>query len=169
MLAATQAELQSQLQGVLAANHVTVLAAAPRTRPSRLGTVLVLRLRPGTTGIVLILQGKPPMRRRRRAVNGTVPTLIARGRALSGVLAYPCPRTLSVSIDVPDFAMVFEDTYLGGRMRAAMTVTIVGTFEFIGARTASGSRHATRQSLSGCVCTSSHDAFRCIYRETCPR
>ena len=75
------------------------------------------------------------MRRRRRAVNGTVPTLIARGRALSGVLAYPCPRTLSVSIDVPDFAMVFEDTYLGGRMCAAMTVTIVGTFEFIGART----------------------------------
>ena len=81
------------------------------------------------------------MRRRRRAVNGTVPTLIARGRALSGVLAYPCPRTLSVSIDLPYFAMVFEDTYLGGRMRAAMTVTIVGTFEFIGARTASGSRH----------------------------
>ena len=151
----------------MAANHV--LAAAPRTRPSRLGTVLVLRLRPGTTGIVLILQGKPPMRRRRRAVNGTVPTLIARGRALSGVLAYPCPRTLSVSIDVPDFAMGFEDIYLGGRMRAAMTVTIVGTFEFIGARTASGSRHATRRSLSGCVCTSSHDAFRCIYRETCPR
>ena len=75
------------------------------------------------------------MRRRRRAVNGTVPTLIARGRALSGVLAYPCPRTLSVSIDLPYFAMVFEDTYLGGRMCAAMTVTIVGTFEFIGART----------------------------------
>ena len=126
--------------------------------------MLALRLRPGTTGMVLILQGKPPMRRRRRAVNGTVPTLIARGRALSGVLAYPCPRTLSVSIDLPYFAMVFEDTYLGGRMRAAMTVTIVGTFEFIGARTASGSRHVTRQSLPRCVCTSSHDAFRCIYR-----